>query len=546
MLRAAIYARKSTDHQEDSTTVQVGSARAYVASQGWIVADQHVFVDDSISRAEYKKRPQLYALLNAAERRDFDVIVMRDVDRLGGDTNRNGVILSDLIDRGVRVDEYLTKNTVRLDNAIAKFMAAAKNFGAELEREKTSQRTFEALRVKAARRLNVGGRCFGYDNVREHDGVHYRVNEEQAGVVRDIFRMFVGGYGLKRIARELNKRGIRPPLAGKRGTGSWSPSSIRPVLQRERYRGVMKWGEFEKMFRLATKVRVRRSLDDEDRVRVEAVELRIVDDHLWFAAQARFADEAHRSPSRRGGRPPRHLLTGIARCSRCGGPISATQGRHGKTAIRVYMCGYHKTRGPEVCSSSLRRPTASVHTKVVGWLLDALSPSLSFKLVADLHRSRAAEAAKLAKQSPCHEKEASTLRREIERLVSALAQSDDRPGAIVEAITSRQARLKEVEAQATIARLAPDAAVAELDKLQAAAEEAIGMFRALLDKNPEEARQVVTTFFDRIDFTPVQTPAGPRFKIEGDAKLGRLVGIEGVPEGVAVLTLRPQGDSNPR
>jgi hypothetical protein len=208
------------------------------------------------------------------------------------------------------------------------------------------------------------------------------------------------------------------------------------------------------------------------------------------------------------------------------------------------MCGYHKTRGPEVCSSSLRRPTASVHTKVVGWLLDALSPSLSFKLVADLHRSRAAEAAKLAKQSPCHEKEASTLRREIERLVSALAQSDDRPGAIVEAITSRQARLKEVEAQATIARLAPDAAGAELDKLQAAAEEAIGMFRAMLDKNPEEARQVVTTFFDRIDFTPVQTPAGPRFKIEGDAKLGRLVGIEGVPEGVAVLTLRPQGDSN--
>ena len=47
--------------------------------------------------------------------------------------------------------------------------------------------------------------------------------------------------------------------------------------------------------------------------------------------------------------------------------------------------------------------------------------------------------------------------------------------------------------------------------------------------------------FDRIEFTPVKTPAGPRFRIEGDAKIGRLLGVEGTPEGAAILTLRPQG-----
>jgi DNA invertase Pin-like site-specific DNA recombinase len=40
----------------------------------------------------------LFAMLNAADRGDFDVIVLRDVDRLGGDTHRNGVMLSDLLE----------------------------------------------------------------------------------------------------------------------------------------------------------------------------------------------------------------------------------------------------------------------------------------------------------------------------------------------------------------------------------------------------------------------------------------------------------------
>jgi site-specific DNA recombinase len=46
----------------------------------------------------------------------------------------------------------------------------ALNFGAELEREKISQRTHEHLLVKARRGLNVGGRVFGYDNVEVKDG----------------------------------------------------------------------------------------------------------------------------------------------------------------------------------------------------------------------------------------------------------------------------------------------------------------------------------------------------------------------------------------
>jgi hypothetical protein len=93
-----------------------------------------------------------------------------------------------------------------------------------------------------------------------------------------------------------------------------------------------------------------------------------------------------------------------------------------------------------------------------------------------------------------------------------------------------------------VAKLAPAAIDAEVDKIEQAAADAMARFRQTLEENPEEGRQVMLGLFDRIQFTPVKTPAGPRFRIEGDAKIGRLLGIEGEPEGAAVLTLCPQGE----
>ena len=46
------------------------------------------FVDSGVSRAESKKRPGLIAALNAAKDRAFEVLLMRDESRLGGDQFR--------------------------------------------------------------------------------------------------------------------------------------------------------------------------------------------------------------------------------------------------------------------------------------------------------------------------------------------------------------------------------------------------------------------------------------------------------------------------
>ena len=447
MKRAAVYARRSTDHQEESLGVQTESAAIYASTIGAEIEHAHIFVDKSVSRAEYKKRPGLYALLNAAAKspKPFDILIMRDVDRLGGDTARNGVILSELLDRGIEVHEYLTKHIVKLTSATDRFMAMARNYAAEIEREKTAARTRENHQRKAEKGLVTGGMVYGYRNIRDEAGVHHEIDPGEAAVIVEIFTWYAAGWGLKRIARELNKRRLPSPQAGLRGTGSWGPSVLHSMIRRERYSGVVTWGRTQKGYRLGTKVRERRSIDDPDVVTVELPHLRIVSDDLWFAVQSRISGHAREGHPRRG-RPARHLLSGIGRCAVCGGPMIVNSGKDGTRPIHVYQCGWAKQRGPEVCRNTLRRPLTSVHEAVIRWLTtEVLTPSFVFQVVGELRAEHQPTDPDSSRHVSELEREAQKIRREMDRLVSALAALDDKPDILIKRIAERQAALKEVE-----------------------------------------------------------------------------------------------------
>ena len=74
MITAAIYARKSTDQsavadEAKSVTRQIEHATAYAARKGWTVRDEHVYVDDGISGAEFANRPGFVRLMAALKPR---------------------------------------------------------------------------------------------------------------------------------------------------------------------------------------------------------------------------------------------------------------------------------------------------------------------------------------------------------------------------------------------------------------------------------------------------------------------------------------------
>lgn len=527
---AAIYARRSTDeHQAASLEVQIEEAKRYIESMGWIWRDDCIFIEDAVSRAEFQKRPALIAMLNAAEQKKFSVIVVRDETRLGGDMVRTCLVIQDIIEAGCRLVYYYTGEDVRVDDATARFMVAARNFAAELEREKLTQRTHEHLLTKARKGFVAGGKVYGYDNKEIVEGdrrvrVEYVVNADQAEVVRDIFRRHAAGQGLRAIAKALNAGKVPSPREGKRGTGSWGPSQIRSMLNNERYRGIAIWNRMEKSYRKGTKVRVKRP--ECEWVRVENPALRIVDEDLWTRAHIQTHVRAPGIP-KKAGRPARHLLSGLARCARCGGPIAVTNGKAGHEVVRVYTCSQHKNRG--TCSSTFSRPKDGVDAVVIDWVLnEVLNEKVVLATLRELRERLAARARTTSTEMPALERESKNITNEINRLVQAVAKTDKPPEPLISAIAERQARLSALDARIRAMKVAPDALGLEVRRMEAEARRRIGDLRGMLQRNPEEGRKVIASLLKGpIILTPVETPQGKRFRIEADAVPGRIFSLEG-------------------
>ena len=161
---AAIYARKSTEQhgvsdQEKSVARQIEHAKAYAVNKGWRVLDEYVYVDDGISGAEFIKRPGFIRLMNSLKPRPpFQILIMSEESRLGREQIETAYALKQITDVGVRVFFYLENRERTLDSALDKVMLAVTNFGAEVEREKAKQRTYDAMLRKAKAGHVTGGK----------------------------------------------------------------------------------------------------------------------------------------------------------------------------------------------------------------------------------------------------------------------------------------------------------------------------------------------------------------------------------------------------
>src|SRR5581483_9597087 len=228
-------------------------------------------------------------------------------------------------------------------------------------------RTHEALSTRATRGHAVGGVRYGHRNVPIFEGgkkvrTELAIDEAQAAIVLEIWRRhWVNGDGYRTIALDLNARGIPGPRAGKRGLGAWSHRLVWEIARNPAYLGQVTYGVHKKTYRLGTKVRVRREAGDVQVIDVP--HLRIIPADVERAMR-RGMDRAKRSPFVGRGKKPAHLLSGIARCGVCGGPMQARLAK----GHRVYYCGRHSDCGPTVCANGLRRSVDEADRSVVGWI----------------------------------------------------------------------------------------------------------------------------------------------------------------------------------
>ncbi|MDO4254391.1 MAG: recombinase family protein [Kocuria sp.] len=294
MTLAAVYLRisKSDDHDDESMTLETQRRRIrpFCDARDWEYGPE--YIDDGISATKARDATTRWsAMLQDLNAGKFDVIVARDLDRLLR-TLQDLVKLIDLNAKVATVD-----GEIDLTTADGEFRATMLAAVARFEIRRKSERAIHANETRRRRGLPVQRtRILGYDD----DGVTQI--DDEAAAVKKAFEDYLNGIGMAQIARDLNAQGFTTTK-----DRPWATSNLRSLFGNTRYKGVItKWESDEKKRALG----VKRS-EIEYPGDFEA----IVTPEVWNSVQLMLTDPLRK---RDWGTDPKSILTGMARCGRCG------------------------------------------------------------------------------------------------------------------------------------------------------------------------------------------------------------------------------------
>jgi site-specific DNA recombinase len=401
-------------------------------------------------------------------------------------------------------------------------------FADELEREKARQRTYDAMLRKARAGHVTGGRVFGYTNVdvpgadgkRSH--VERRINDDEAAIVQRIFTMCAAGQGLRTMAKALNADRVPAPRAQQGRPCAWATTSIREVLYRDTYRGVIVWNKTRKRNTWGLERRSVKAATDW--ITIEAPRLRIVSEAQWLAAHGRL--EHTRQTYLRGthghlwGRPAdghesKYLLTGLSRCGVCGGTLIVRSRSHGHRRAYFYACSSFNHRGKTVCANSLEMRVQDADQGVLTALeRELLDPEILEAAIARAAARVAAPPEDLETRRHTLEIARTHAETALARLTQAVAEGGS-VATLLQAIRDQERHHDRIRAElADLDR--PRVVPLSLAQLTALARTKAEEWQALLRKHAPIARQMVRKLVEgRILFTPDRETRRYTFRVTG-------------------------------
>jgi len=235
MKKYVIYQRVSTEEQKlkgYSLDAMNEKCQHYIKSQD-SAAFVRTYEDAGFSGSlPPSKRPGIKQLLEdmKSERDLFDAILVWKLDRLSRSL-RDTLNLEFTFSKHNKSLESVTE---RLDTSTASgrmFFNTIASF-AEFESAQTSERTFNAMSSKVGQKHLGGVAPIGY----KLTGGHYEIVQEEAAIVRQIFKVYMRRRSLLSTANEMNERKMLT-----RNNKHWYHIRIKEVLTNPVYIGLIAW-----------------------------------------------------------------------------------------------------------------------------------------------------------------------------------------------------------------------------------------------------------------------------------------------------------------
>lgn len=337
-MNVVLYARVSSEKQAEkdlSLPAQLKALKDYALKRNWTIIEEYI---DEAESARTADRPAFQRMIASAKQKQapFEAILVWKLNRFARNRDDSFVYKQLLRKRGIQI---ISINENFDEGPTGKLLEGIIESIDEFYSANLSQDTLRGLKENAMRGFwNGGVPPFGYKfefvKVGHNTKRRLMINEAEAPVVKDIFKMSLRGEGLKDIAKILNREGYH-----KRTSKPWTNSSIGYILNNPIYTGCLFWQESRYNPHTETPVI---TVPNTHPVLIPKETFEIVRKKIYNRTRHVIHPRVLTSV---------HLLSGFMKCKKCGAMMSALGAKSGK--FHYYICQTYLKCGRDHCNQKM-------------------------------------------------------------------------------------------------------------------------------------------------------------------------------------------------
>ena len=347
------YCRISVDEELDRDNTSIENQKAIIADfvrEKFPDSTLAFYEDRDRSGYTFEQREGYQAMRRELMGHRKDILIVKDFSRFSRRNSRGLVELEDLRDAGVRIisigdnidfpndDDWLKIQFQFLIN--------------EMPVTDTSKKVKSVIKRRQADGRWICAAPYGYIVNKRQE---FEVVPTEAEIVREIFRLYIDGWGYKKIANHLTDQGVPTPRMAERDRKeaageeyhrtvkpAWAIVTVQGILDNDFYIGTLRQGKYTRKKINGKEVK----RDELDHIVIEHHHQEIIDYRTF--ATARTLRESRSTAHYRGQKKYDNVYSGFLECGDCGSPMFAMSRRDMKDA---YRCGTYHRRGLKGCTS---------------------------------------------------------------------------------------------------------------------------------------------------------------------------------------------------
>ncbi len=347
------YCRISVDEELDRDNTSIENQKAIITDfvkQKFPNSTLTFYEDRDKSGYTFEQREGYQAMRRELMDHRKEILIIKDFSRFSRRNSRGLVELEDLRDAGVRIisigdnidfpndDDWLKIQFQFLIN--------------EMPVTDTSKKVKSVIKRRQQDGKWICAAPYGYIVDKKQE---FEIVPTEAEVVREVFRLYIDGWGYKKIANHLTDQGIPTPRMAERDRKeaageayrrtvkpAWAIVTVQGIIDNDFYIGTLRQGKYTRKKINGKEVK----RDELDHIVIEHHHQEIIDYRTFATAKA--LRDSRSTAHYRGQKKYDNTYSGFLECGDCGSPMFAMSRRDIKDA---YRCGAYHRRGLKGCTS---------------------------------------------------------------------------------------------------------------------------------------------------------------------------------------------------